>query len=361
MTGKRRSTRLRNRAGQPHSSFQAEPLGQQSSCQLQHSPSFNHEPSLPHQRFSEDLRSPDGRHSPSHLQTSSAHPISQMQQPVSNLQQTFEQPYSFDPPRLPGQEVPGVSQLPEVWLPHSLQQYSAIPVVLPPMLYRKITMLDNSLWLRPAEAARTRLIAVDGFDQRAAQRIVRYLLASIRRHTNITVRVFEPIACSTIFDFILEWARIWDFLISTPFPPTTLRESFDQEARSQSSTAFCVNIVPFSPLMMSLRAAPTIYTHNEMNDMKELENWQLLASYWMGKIRADVTINVFDANSIPHDPGVVRIAGYDMVTLAVAKVPWEVDAIDGLTPAQLRRIDFEVMQCLLRWRTCCGNTASVQD
>ena len=38
-----------------------------------------------------------------------------------------------------------------------------------------------------------------------------------------------------------------------------------------------------------------------------------------------------------------------MNTLAVAQLPWEMNAIDELTPEQLRRIDFEVMQWLIHW------------
>ena len=49
-------------------------------------------------------------------------------------------------------------------------------------------------------------------------------------------------------------------------------EFSDQGPRSQTATAFCVNIILFSPLMISLRAAPTIYTDDEVEDMEELQN-----------------------------------------------------------------------------------------
>jgi len=56
--------------------------------------------------------------------------------------------------------------------------------------------------------------------------------------------------------------------------------------------------------------------------------WKLLANEWWGKIRLDITIIVLDGNCTPHDPGVVRIAGYYMNTLAVAKVAWKSDAVE---------------------------------
>ncbi len=219
----------------------------------------------------------------------------------------------------------------------------------------------EKLWLRPAEAAQTRVIAVDGFDSQSVQAIVRYLDESIRRHTNLKVRVFGPLICpafsgSDWFDYtkyINQWDKLWKFFIETPFPLTTSAECFDQgdRDRSQSSTAFCVNIVPFSPLMTTLRAGSTIHTDSET---EELEYWSLLVSDWRGKIRPDITINVFDANCISRDPGVVRIADYDMNTLAVAKLDWEADAVDGQTLEQLRRIEFEVFQWLIKWGAFAG-------
>jgi hypothetical protein len=105
----------------------------------------------------------------------------------------------------------------------------------------------SSDWLQPARAAQSRVIAVDGFDSQAAQAIIKYLEESIRRHTNLRVRVFGPLICPAVpksdwfhyTRYINQWNDLWQFLIV---------ECSDQGGRSQSSTAFCVNIVPFSPL-----------------------------------------------------------------------------------------------------------------
>jgi len=350
MTDKRRPSR-----SQPRSPFLPEFPDQQSSLQKQHSPdlpslgnsrSFGREPSLIQRHSFEGSHSPDERHIPGHLQRSNEYPAGHLQQHTPNPLQSLDQHHSLDPSRLSKEEASRVSHSAS----HSLQHYPAVPWILPPVLYRKVTMLFENLWLPPAEAAQTRVIAVDGVDSQAAQAIVKYLDESIRRHTNLRVRVLPPLICpafpgSDWFDYtryINQWNDLWKFLIA---------ECSDQGGRSQSSTAFCVNIVPFSPLMITLRAGSTIHTDSEM---EELENWRSLASDWWGEIRPHITINVLDGNCIPHDPGVVRIAGYYMNTLAIAKVAWEADAVDGLTSEQLTRIEFEVLQWLIKWGAIVG-------
>ncbi len=384
MTDKRRPSRKRNslnpnpftrqssvaqqRAIQSRSPVRPDFPGQQSSLQQQHSPdlrslgnsrSFDGEPSLKGQHSLYE------RHIPGHLQCSNEHPAGHLQRHTPNTLKYLDQHHSLHPSRLSKQEASGVSQVTKplqrftehTSASHSLQQYSAVPWVLPPILYQKVTLLFEQLWLRPAEGAENRVIAVDGFDSQSVQAIVRYLDESIRRHTNLKVRVFGPLICSAGSDwfdytkYIDQWDKLWKFLIETPFPLTTSAECFDQGDRSQSSTGFCVNIVPFSPLMITLRAGSTIHTDSET---EELEYWSSLATDWWGKIRPDITINVFDANFITRDPGVVRIAGHYMNILAVAKLAWEADAVDGLTPEQLRRIEFEVFQWLIKWGAFAG-------
>ena len=365
--------------GQPPSTVRPESPDQQCSLHQQHSHnsgSTRHSTLFgqKHEYSFERLHSLDEQRSPGHLQLSSKHPAACLQPHTPSL-----------PPHLHEQEVAGVSQLPELWprftdhtdrstppdtltppFVHPLQQYPVVPPVLPPVLYQKIVILFENLWLRPAEAARTRLIAVDGFDSRAVRRIIDYLDESIKRNTNLKVRVLGPLACpasseSDWLDYtkcIDQWDSLWKFLTGMRFPSTGSAGCSGQEGRSQASTAFDVNIVPFSPLMITLRWGSTIHSDNEK---KELEDWRGLVSDWWGKIRPDITVNVFEANCIPHDPGVVRIVGYYMNMLAVAKVPWEADAVNGLTSGQLRRIEFEVLQWLIQWGASCESTASVQS
>lgn len=148
-------------------------------------------------------------------------------------------------------------------------------------LSQESTILCNNLRFRPSKAAQSRVIAVDGFDKRATETIVDYLHKSIKTHTNLTVRSFQPLPRTAIDESswccfsksIDQWDMLWKCLIKMLFPfansPTASR---------QISNAFCVNIVPFSPLMITLRAKTSMYTTDE------LQAWRWLASKWWGKI-----------------------------------------------------------------------------
>lgn len=236
-------------------------------------------------------------------------------------------------------------RLPSLILPPSPglppQRYPAFPTTLPPTLYQKITMMYEHLWLRPSKAAQSRVIAVDGFDTQAVQVIEQYLHETIRSNTNFTVRVFGPLHCPAIPNpdwhcytyYINQWASLWQYLMATPFPPGTA-----------DNAPFCVNIIPFSPLMISLRAERA---YHPVDEVRQLQAWRLLVTDWWSQIRPDITINVQDTNCMPHEPGVARFADREMNVLAVAQVPWEQDAIHGVRPKQLRRIGFEVLEWLM--------------
>jgi len=210
--------------------------------------------------------------------------------------------------------------------------------------------LNWHLSLRPSEAAQSRVIAVDGFDTRAVQKIINKLHESIKQQANLTIRVFEPLAYKFGHEprwfeytrYIEQWNLLWEFLISTPFPPITSDAygSLDQKTRPQSAF-FCVNIVPYSPLMVTLKAGTTIRTDDE------IETWRGLARKWQGQIQPDITISVLENTYGPDELGVSRFSSHHTIALEVSKAPWAADAINGITPGQLRRICFEVLECLV--------------
>jgi len=196
--------------------------------------------------------------------------------------------------------------------------------VLPPVLFSKVITLCNNLGLRPPEAAQSRVVAVDGCDVHATQTIVKHLYEEI--HTNHTVHVFQPLAHTAVDEsslsyYIDQWDIVWRSLV--PFP-----------------SEVCVNIVPFSPLMITLKAESSI------RNADAVQAWPCLASRWQSTIRPDITIHVLEANSIPNKAGMAWFSGPQMNTLAVSKLPWVAGAVDGISLEQLRRIWFEVTNWL---------------
>jgi len=100
-----------------------------------------------------------------------------------------------------------------------------------------------------------------------------------------------------------------------------------------------VNIVPLSPLTITLRAKTGIHTSDE------LQAWRWLASKWWGKIRPDITIHVQDAGCMPNEAaGSVE---QHMNTFVIVKSSLATGSINGISPKQLRRIVFEIRGWLI--------------
>lgn len=91
--------------------------------------------------------------------------------------------------------------------------------------------------------------------------------------------------------------------------------------------------------MITLRAKTGMHTTDE------LQAWRWLASKWWSKIPPDITINVQDTVCMPNE--VARFVEQHINTLVVAKSPSATGAINGISPKQLRRIDFEIREWLI--------------
>lgn len=187
---------------------------------------------------------------------------------------------------------------------------------------------------------------MDGCDIGATQTIVNYLCERMANHTDYTVRVFHPSAHTAVDEsslsyYIDQWDMLWRSLVSFP---SEVRDPSSLEARLQTTNAFCVNIVPFSPLMITLKAETSI---RNADAVRALQAWPGLARGWRGTIRPDITIHVLEADSISNEAGVSWFSGQHMNTLAVSKLPWAAGAVEGMSPKQLRRIGFEVMEWLI--------------
>lgn len=232
------------------------------------------------------------------------------------------------------------------------QQYPVVPCTIPPILNHKISTLCENLRLRPPGAAQSRVIAVDGFDTRAVWTIMGYLYEHIRQCLNVPVRPFSPVSHflpqeSSWFAYLgyMEyWHRLWNFLINMPFPLGTFATGSLDRGTQLFANEFCVNIVPYSPLMIASRMEAAIESENvEM----ELRAWRSLVSEWRGKIQPDITISVMENICGPGDLGVSAFSSHHMLSLMVSKAPWSANAISGVSKRQLRRISLEVLEWLV--------------
>ncbi len=258
---------------------------------------------------------------------------------------TVERPHVIN---LPPLQISGLSVT-------TSQHIPLLPMICPPII-QQIEILSTILRARPLEPMRGKVIAVDGVDKDAVLFMIKYLHHHITKHSGLDVRIFHetPVQPQTpestdLFHYtqvIRDWNMLWNAYIELPVP--TIPESASQHgsttvspvAMPSKSQIACVNIIPFSPLMSTERAASQM----PITDAYSNENhWRWLAGYWRGCPRPDITINISDSEGTLKDREVLRIWGHNMNTLVVTK------ANSGhvvFTAKQFRRVGFEVEEWL---------------
>ena len=233
------------------------------------------------------------------------------------------------------------------------------PSLIPPIV-QKMTVLSEILRGRPAEATHSRVLAIDGLDRNGIDVLIRFLYEAFKARSWHSVRLCTipmiPLNSSLMgyTNMIIHWNTLWKHFLQVPFPADGLdagapsdehQYALPSPTRLSPSTSepICINIVPFSPLMITYKMASTmassdLYTEHEI--------WRWLAEHWRGMIQPDVTISVHLYDGLFHNRDVVRICDGSLKTLMVPTAGYEEGTGRPFTEKQLRRVLFEVEEWL---------------
>lgn len=219
----------------------------------------------------------------------------------------------------------------------------------PPMLHR-LSVLGESLMLRAPDTKQFKVVAVDGTNRNVVHLVIASLHYQITKDLRYTVRVvsdnsqppssYRPTAISTYLDHIRDWGLMWAMMLHTH--PTRRSSEHSVQPALYPATSYpypLVYILPLSPFMATLEASKSTELAHHPHDGL----WRWLAGHWAGHLRPDITVILRENNNNTMDQEVLRVEGENMRTLLVTNVP---DGEIDLTPAQLRRITFEVEEWL---------------
>jgi hypothetical protein len=226
----------------------------------------------------------------------------------------------------------------------STSQYiPSVPLACIPII-QQIEDLSSILRPRSSESSRNKVIAVDGLDKEAVRFTIRFLHDHIAKHTGLNVRVLsepyfqrdpESVNVPGYNEVVRHWDRLWDDVIRHPVPNSAARHGSITVPRPN------VDIIPFSPLMTTERAASQMSITDAYSNES---HWRWVAGYWRGCERPDITVNILDSNGTLKDSEVLRVWGDDMNTLVVTKTN---SGLAPFTAKQLRRVGFEVKEWLM--------------
>ncbi len=224
------------------------------------------------------------------------------------------------------------------------------------LIIQQIEILSTILRARSLEPMRDKIIAVNDVNKNVVLFMIKYLHHHIIKHSGLDVRIFHETSVQSqipestdLFHYtqvIRDWNMLWNAYIELSI--LIIPESASQhESTTVSSVVMsfksqiaCVNIISFSSLMSTERAASQM----PITDAYSNENhWRWLAEYWRGCPRLDITINISNFEGTLKDREVLRIWDHNMNTLVITK------ANSGhvvFTAKQFRRVEFEVEEWL---------------
>ena len=258
----------------------------------------------------------------------------------------------------------GIS-LPPLHFPHrpteQARQTSDPSGLIPPVI-QKITVLSEVLRSRPPSATHCRVIAIDGFEPQAVEVLTGYLYESFKARTPHFIRLCPTIPVEVVNSdlrgysrVITHWDSLWKHFLQVPFPTNSVdagTPSMQQQHTLPSPKSLpagpmvepiCINIVPFSPLMLAFKVASKMIPSDLYTEHKL---WRWLAEHWRGIIGPDITISVHKHNISLRDRDVVRVCNQNTKTLLVAAGDAVESARNPFSEKQLRRITFEVEKWL---------------
>lgn len=228
---------------------------------------------------------------------------------------------------------------------------SGFPFMNPPII-QKLEKISKTLRARPLCSPPDPVINVDGTDTNLVKYLTNFLHSHISNHTRYNVRVFDHIRSQPEIAEVMDleaykrqietWGKFWNFVFEAAVPPV----ANSGDASPVTGTAFIhhqtrasyVNIITFSPLMASLRAATLIPIDDAYGFQ---DHWEWLAGHWRGLVRPDITVLIQSYEETFMDQDVMRIQSKEMTVLLVTTAK---NGDATITDKQLRRIAFEITE-----------------
>ena len=221
---------------------------------------------------------------------------------------------------------------------------------LAPPILNKLDGLAAFLKPRPQDGPDIRVVAVDGLDRNAVHLVVASLHFHITKELLYTARVvgdyvppkpFDPSAIiENLSGQIHYWKGMCDMMLSTAIPMPPLPTPPEGSLRHPAASSPCIYLIPLSPLMATIKASKYVELAGTDGN---LDIWRWLAGHWAGQWAPDITINIHESSDIMLEHDVLRIEGKGSKSLFITKAK---DGSIDLTPAQLRRVMFEVKEWL---------------
>lgn len=186
--------------------------------------------------------------------------------------------------------------------------------------------------------------------------MIKYLHHHIIKHLRLNVQIFHETSVqlqnSEITDFlhytqvIQNWNMLWNIYIE--FSILIISDSALQHESitvssivvSFKSQIACINIISFSSLMSTERAASQMF----ITDAYSNENhWRWFAEYWCDCLRLDITINILNFERTLKNREMLRIWDHNMNTLVITKTNFDHVVF---TTKQFKWIEFKIKEWL---------------
>ncbi|KAL9128703.1 MAG: hypothetical protein Q9217_002664 [Psora testacea] len=218
----------------------------------------------------------------------------------------------------------------------------------------RLAILDQILDVRTTNETQSKVIAVDGSDSKAIELLISSLQHYIAKTLGCVVRVVSPDlvpraqTIPELYRFMTKvqtWGEMWaEMRGDGSFAQDPCDASVPRHGGPvmcpPSPGRSCVYILPLSPLTITMTAADRVTFPGADHDN---EHFRWLASHWTGYPRPDIMINIHDVDGIVSRREVLRLQSQNMKALIVTKIA---DGEAIITPQQLRRVTFEVVEWL---------------
>lgn len=222
-----------------------------------------------------------------------------------------------------------------------------------PSLSHKLEVLFKVFRPRPRQEHHIQVISVDDLNSELVNYMMRFIHSQVSQIVENSVRIFDDDwvrarMCDlkdliSYKDYVTLWSTLWRYILQASLSAVTLSVAQDlKDFSRRQSNLHCVNIIPFSSLTISMRAAHDISIDDAYS---RDDHWHWLAGFWRGCEKANITVLIHDNNDIHSDHDVAWIDNENTIILLVI-----ISKLGGLvlTSKQLRRVAFEITEWLRR-------------
>lgn len=209
--------------------------------------------------------------------------------------------------------------------------------------------LARILKSRPIDQPHIKVIAVDGPNPDLIKFMLRFLHFQITNYVGGMIRIYNDDwvrarmpdiqDMASYREYVTLWSTLWKYVIQAPLERVAGPIITNEFGGHQQTYLPCVNIIPFSPLTVSQRAAHSVPILDAYSDD---EHWHWFAEFWRGQFKPNMIIYIEEHSNAD----VMRIKQQHMFILLVTTSKFDDSAMFTLNSKQLRRISFEVIEWL---------------